>query len=410
MTTVLADKKIALLPSRLSTTAVEQALEKWNALSFPTRKTEDWRYVKLGKLIKKEYQLPTAAASIDITPFLLGDYPTLVFVNGLFMPNLSTFNPQNGLTVLPIEEAKQHPDFIAHYNQQAKDSNEMFTALNTAYTSGGVFISAAKNSTIEKPVYIVHISTEGTQHFNLRHLIIANQGAQLSVIQGFYHTTNNENFNNTLSEVVVQANANLSMTKLQQDAPFASHICTEEVTQASDSTFKIHTVITSGGLIRNGLNIRVDGSNCYTEMNGLILGKGEQVVDNHTRVDHLKPHCISSELYKYMMNDNATGIFNGKVIVHEDAQKIQAYQQNNNILLSEIATMNAKPELEIFADDVKCSHGTTTGQFDEKAIFYLQARGVSKESAKKMLVDAVADEVLEKLEDEIVHMFVKNLI
>jgi Fe-S cluster assembly protein SufD len=410
MSTVLVDKKIALAPSKLSPNAVIKAREKWDTLPFPTRKTEDWRYLKLGKLLKKEYQLPAATLPVYLKPFLMADYPTLVFVNGLYAEQLSTVTPQKGLTVLPIEQAQQHPDFLAHFNQQAAASSEVFTALNTAFTTGGVFITAEKNAIIEQPIYLINLSTEGSQHFNLRHLIVANEGAQLSVIQGFYHTAPNENFNNTLSEVVVKTNAHLSLTKLQHDAPFASHICTEEVTQASDSTFKIHTIITSGGLVRNGLNIKVDGSNCYTEMNGLVLGHGEQVIDNHTRVDHLKPHCTSSELYKYMMNDHSTGVFNGKVIVHEDAQKIQAYQQNNNVLLSETATMNAKPELEIFADDVKCSHGTTTGQFDEKAIFYLQARGVSKESAKKMLVDAVAEEVLEKLENEVVQEFVKQLI
>jgi Fe-S cluster assembly protein SufD len=410
MSTVLADKKIALAPSQLSSTAVKQALEKWDTLPFPTRKTEDWRYLKLGKLLKKEYQLPSPIQEIDVQPYLLGEYSTLVFINGLYHEELSMLKEQKGVTVLPLEQAQQHPDFLAHFNQQAAASSEVFTALNTAFTTGGVFISAEKNAVIEQPIYLINLSTEGSQHFNLRHLIVANEGAKLSVIQGFYHTANNENFNNSLTEVMVKANAHLSLTKLQHDAPFASHICTEEVTQASDSTFKIHTIITSGGLVRNGLNIKVDGSNCYTEMNGLVLGQGEQVIDNHTRVDHLKPHCTSNELYKYMMNDHSTGVFNGKVIVHEDAQKIQAYQQNNNVLLSETATMNAKPELEIFADDVKCSHGTTTGQFDEKAIFYLQARGVSKESAKKMLVDAVADEVLEKLENDVVQEFVKQLI
>jgi Fe-S cluster assembly protein SufD len=410
MTTVLADKKIGLSPSIVSSNAVEKAQKEWEALPFPTRKTEDWRYLKLGKLLKREYQLAIESNDVDVQHYLLADYPTLVFVNGIFNERLSRLDQQVGVTILTVEKAQHHPDFSTHFNQQAASSNEVFSALNTAYTTGGVFITAEKNAVVEKPIYIIHLSSEGTQHFNVRHLIVANEGAQLNVIQGFYHTSNNENFNNTLTEVVVKSNANLSITKLQHEAPLASHICTEEVTQANDSTFKIHTVITSGGLVRNGLNIRVDGSNCYTEMNGLILGQGEQVIDNHTRVDHLKPHCTSSELYKYMMSDHSTGVFNGKVIVHEDAQKIQAYQQNNNILLSDSATMNAKPELEIFADDVKCSHGTTTGQFDEKAIFYLQARGVSKESAKKMLVEAVADEVLEKLENEVVQDFVRTLL
>jgi Fe-S cluster assembly protein SufD len=144
-------------------------------------------------------------------------------------------------------------------------------------------------------------------------------------------------------------------------------------------------------------------------MNGLILSKGTQFVDNHTRVDHLKPHCTSSELYKYILKEQSIGVFNGKVIVHLDAQKIQAYQQNNNLIISDAATMNAKPELEIFADDVKCSHGTTTGQFDEKAIFYLQSRGVSKDAAKDLLIEAVADEVISKIGNEAIVEFVKNL-
>ncbi len=412
MATILSDKKIELTPSTLNEKAVSEALSNFTEASFPTRKTEDWRYVKLGKLVKKSFNSPNYSNDqLDISQFNIPnlDCSTLVFVNGLYTPHLSCIQVESGVTICPIDVAKNTVEFKQHFNVLAQKSLDIFSTLNTAYTSGGAYISVAKNTKTTKALYLINISTQGETHFNSRNLIIAEEGAQAEIIQGFYHIGNNENLNNSVTEVFVKKNAHVNLTKIQKDAEFSSHICFEHVHQENDSTFKIHTIVKSGNLVRNGLNIAVDGSNCYSEMNGLILSKGTQFVDNHTRVDHLKPHCTSSELYKYILKEQSTGVFNGKVIVHLDAQKIQAYQQNNNLIISESATMNAKPELEIFADDVKCSHGTTTGQFDEKAIFYLQSRGVSKDAAKDLLIEAVADEVISKIGNEAIVEFVKGL-
>lgn len=412
MATILSEKKVGLSTSSLNENAVNKALANFNSVSFPTRKTEDWRYVKLGKLIKKSFNEPVKTAQlIDLSPFNIPNLAcsTLVFVNGLYHQNLSCILPESGVTILSINEAKELPEFKTHFDTLANKSTDVFSSMNTAFTTGGAFISISKNIEAKTAIYILNISSEGETNYHIRNLIVVNESAQSEIIQGYFTIGNNENLNNSVTEIFVKKNAHVNLTKIQNDANTSHHICFEHVHQENDSTFKIHTIIKNGNLVRNGLNIAVDGTNCYSEMNGLILSKGTQFVDNHTRVDHLKPNCVSSELYKYILKEQSTGVFNGKVIVHQDAQKIQAYQQNNNLIISESATMNAKPELEIFADDVKCSHGTTTGQFDEKAIFYLQSRGVSKDAAKDLLIEAVADEVILKIGNEAIIEFVKGI-
>ncbi len=217
-------------------------------------------------------------------------------------------------------------------------------------------------------------------------------------------------FSNVVTEIEVAENAHLDIDKLQLENETALQIASEYVTQARDSHFDINTITLNGLLVRNGLNIAVDGQNCETHLNGMYLTKDNQHVDNHTIVDHLQPNCESFELYKGVMNDKSTGVFNGKVFVRKDAQKINAYQSNGNVLLSDNATINSKPELEIYADDVKCSHGSTTGQLDEEAIYYLRTRGISAKAAREMLIAAFVGDVLEKIINEEVLSFIQQIL
>lgn len=406
--TLLNEKNIDLPQSEISTEVVKAALERVGSLDFPTRKSEDWRYAKLGKILNKEFD-HALTQNVDLKNVMIDDLDAyrIVFVNGVFNEEKSILPNEAGVICKTLAQAGND---LRSYDQLAKESKEIFSAINTAYSTDGLYLEVDKNHKVSKPIYVVNVFT-GTQVMaNSRFLVVAQTGAELEMIQGYYGISSKEFFNNALTEVFVHANAKVTIDKIQKLGSEDRQVCTEEVYQEKDSTFTINTFQLGGEFVRNGLNIKVDGTNCHTEMNGFFNGKNKQYLDNHTRVDHLKSNCTSSELYKGILRDSSTGVFNGKVIVHQDAQVIEAYQQNNNVVLSDTAVMNTKPELEIYADDVKCSHGTTTGQFDEKAIFYLQARGVSKESAKEMLVEAFAEEVFEKVENEELLSFIKSLV
>jgi Fe-S cluster assembly protein SufD len=392
--------------------AKDQAFELLSGLEFPTRRTEDWRYTSVKKILKKNYvqynEAEHVVLSNEIVPSL--DAYNIVLVNGVYSQELSDVNFPDEVVVDTFQNAMKLHSSLIHstFNLIAKNKEEVFTALNTSYFLEGVFIHIPKKVKLEKRIHVIHVNTKNNVVSNLRLLIVADSFSEVGVIQSFASVNAIECLTNSVTEVFVKENAKVVLDKVQSEEPNNNLISTVQVNQKSNSTFKINTATVSGDFVRNGINIDVDGENCTSEMNGLYMQKGIQHVDNHTKVSHLKPNCTSFELYKGVLRDKSTGVFNGKVIVEVDAQKIEAYQQNKNIILSREATMNAKPELEIFADDVKCSHGTTTGQFDEEAIFYLQTRGISKESAKNLLIEAFADEVLDKVDSDELRIWVKE--
>ena len=276
----------------------------------------------------------------------------------------------------------------------------MFNNLNTLALNNGVFLSIANNIKLEKPIVIVNYATEGNYANNFRNIFHIASGAEIEVnfINGGHEKS--EGFTNMVSELWVDANAHLSINNWQKEGLNHHHISRTYVEQEKDATFSINTLSTGGLITRNDLVIRVNGENATSNLNGLYLGKGKQLIDNHTVVDHRVPHCESNELYKGIADEQSTTVFNGKVFVRPDAQKINAFQQNANIVLTDDATVNSKPELEIYADDVKCSHGSVTGQFDEEAVFYLRSRGLSEQSARNLLVSAFAADVLNKITNE----------
>ncbi len=392
--------------------AKNQAFELLKGLEFPTRKTEDWRYTSVKKILKKKYvqfnEAEKVGLSDQIVPSL--DAYNIVLVNGVYSAELSDVNFPDEIVVDTFPKALEEHISLIHstFNGIAKNNEEVFTALNTSYFHEGVFIHIPKKVKLEKSIHIIHVNTKSNTVSNVRLLIVADEFSEVGVVQSFASINAMECLTNSVTEVFVKENAKVVIDKVQSEEPKNNLISTVQVNQKANSTFKINTAIISGDFVRNGINIDVDGENCTSEMNGLCMQKGIQHVDNHTKISHLKPNCTSFELYKGVLRDKSTGVFNGKVIVAVDAQKIEAYQQNKNILLSREATMNAKPELEIFADDVKCSHGTTTGQFDEEAIFYLQTRGISKESAKKLLIEAFSDEVIDKVDSEELRIWIKE--
>jgi Fe-S cluster assembly protein SufD len=390
-----------------------EAKQELESLDFPTSKTEYWKYTRVGKIINKTYTTQKVE-NVDITPFLIPDLDAhiLVLINGFYNASLSKIETQEGATVLPLSEAKaQNLEGIQkHFGNFSKAKNEIFLSFNNAYHTDGFYFEATKNAIIEKPYHIINITTNNNVFAQSRNLIIGNAGAQIKVLESFVNLNGNENFVNNVSEIYVGENANVEYNKIQDKVNDNYHVSTEQVYQEANSNFTINTAIFNGAIVRNNLNIEVDASNCETNLSGLYLGKNKDHIDNHTVVDHKKPHCNSNEVYKGVLDDESTGVFNGKVFVRQDAQITNAFQQNNNILLTDTANVNSKPELEIYADDVKCSHGSTTGQIDEEAIFYLQSRGISKRNAINLMINAFAKDALENISVEALQVYIDKKI
>lgn len=380
-----------------------QAKNELESLDFPTTKEEYWKYTRVGKIVNKSYSVKSVD-TVDFTPFLIPELEAnlVVIINGFYLPELSKIENQEGLIISSLAEAKKNKlgSVELQFGKQTSGKNEVFLALNNTFHTDGVFIEAAKNVAANKPLHILNITTESNIIAQSRNLIIGNMGSQLKVVESFVNLGGNENFVNNVSEIFVAENANVEYNKIQDKEGDHYHVSTEEVYQEANSNFTINTATFNGALVRNNLNIVVDASNCETNLSGLYLGQNKDHIDNHTVVDHKKPNCNSNEVYKGVLDNESTGVFNGKVFVRQDAQVTNAFQQNNNILLSDTANVNSKPELEIYADDVKCSHGSTTGQIDEEAIFYLQSRGISKRGAINLMINAFAKDALERVSIE----------
>jgi Fe-S cluster assembly protein SufD len=370
---------------------------------FPTTRDEYWKYTRVNRISTKNFKTQKGNIS-SLVGLKIDNFETqvLVFVNGFFAPEISDLSAlqNSGVQVF----SKQHSAL-----QHMQESEHIFDQLNTAYASDGVQIHIAKNVVLEKPIEIIHIQTGSEVMNNVFHTIEIERHAQAQVVMSFHSVDAQNCFSNVNTAIKVHDGAHFSLTKIQVEENSNYHIATENVDQAENSNFTINTITLGGELVRNNLNIRVNGQNCETNLNSAYILKENQHVDNHTVVDHRVPNCVSNELYKGVIDDKATAVFNGKVFVRPDAQKINAFQSNGNVLLSNDATINSKPELEIYADDVKCSHGSTTGQLDEKAVFYLRSRGMGEKQARELLVQAFVGDVLEKL-DEPVRNYVDQVL
>lgn len=381
--------------SVLNDTLKTKASDILDTIKFPTTRTEAWKYTRLGKISKNQFEIRSSTLnSIEEFKIVENAY-TFVFLNGFFSPELSSKELDKSITLNSLSEIDQK--FVG---KNLKLENEIFNSLNTKFSTDGIAITIKRNAVINLPIQILHITEGNKTSSTIRNIIIAEDNSQSNFIEAF-HSYNAENtFENSITEVFVGKNTHLNIDKIQVQNETCYHISTEQVEQDKDSTFTINTVTLNGGLVRNNLNIDVKGENCTTNLNGVYQLKGNQHVDNHTVVDHLVSNCESNELYKGIIDEKSTAVFNGKVFVRRDAQKINAFQSNGNVLLSDDATVNSKPELEIYADDVKCSHGSTTGQLDEEAVFYLRARGLSEKSARKLIVSAFINDVIEKINNE----------
>lgn len=383
------------------------ALAQYEALGLPLPDLEDWKYTNFKglKALDPSAPLPILDEStIDINQYRITgmDAIELVFVNGRFAGSLSRPFESEQLYISTLAKARnlRHELIEAHLGKYAQQATEGLTALNLAMANDGFVIHLTKNQVCDRPVVVYHLST-GTQERgfnNLRNLVVAEAGSKLVLIEKYISTS--PIFDNIVTEVVVGDNADVEHYRLQTRYGDAWQVGTTRVEQGRDSRYYNATISWSGQLIRNNLQARHAGQNCETHFFGLYLLDHDNLIDNHTLMDHAMPNCYSHELYKGIVGPEGKAVFNGKVLVRPDAQKTNAYQSNANILLADTGTVNAKPELEIFADDVKCSHGATVGQLDLNELFYLKSRGIGEEKARTILLTAFAGEVVEAVRIE----------
>jgi Fe-S cluster assembly protein SufD len=402
----------------------EEGFDRFNKMGLPTFKNEEWKYTFISNLFKKEYRLSevkkeNALSKSEIDSARLPGFEKaneVFFINGKYMPSLSTIrSSEKQLIILPLEEAAkgEYKDLVSkHLNKSSLFIKDGIHALNTSFIYGGVFILINKNEVLENPLYFYHILNTKENHTlaQPRSLIYVEESAKVQLAEAYKTFGPMDSFTNEVMEVVVNDNAVVEYYKLQNDSVNASHVGTTHIRQIGKSYVHTVTVSLNGGVIRNNIDIIMEAAGNEAHMYGLYLIKGRTHVDNHTLVDNTEPNCFSNEFYKGIIDEHATGVFSGKIFVRPDAQKTNAYQSNKNILLSDSATVNTKPQLEIFADDVKCSHGCTVGKLDEEALFYLRTRGISKENAQSMLLQAFASDMVAQIKPESLRKYAEELI
>lgn len=383
------------------------AMKNFETKGFPTKKDEAWKYTSLKGLQKIDFSIfpkhETALEYKDVKKYFLHEIDTykIVFVDGVYSSYLSE-TTHDGVDVCLMSSAFSKPMFkqvIEVYFNKAASKDESLTSLNTAFSKEGAYIYIPKNKMPKKPIQILHLATgnEAALMLQPRNLIVAEDNAEVQIIERHQSLTVNEVFTNSVTEIFAGKDAIVDYYKVQNDEPTASLVDNTYISQKDSSVVRVHTFSLGGKLIRNNLNFYQNGERIDSTLKGVTILGDKQHVDHHTLVHHAQPNCESHQDYKGIFGDSSTGVFNGKIIVDKIAQKTDAFQQNNNILLSDKATVNSKPQLEIFADDVKCSHGCTIGQLDDEALFYLRSRGIPKKEAKALMMYAFANNVLESV-------------
>jgi len=395
------------------TTLRECAIDRFEAVGFPTTKNEDWHFTSVAAIAEAAYP-PRAepgenARPADLSAFNFGatDWPTIVLVNGVFSPELSSLDSlPHGVRVYPLAAAWRSNDQIVqrHMSQLADYELNAFTALNSAFVSDGAVVQIAKEFEVERPIHVLYVSdaVAAKTQTNPRTLIIAERHSKATVLESYVSASEASYFTNAVTEVLLEDGANLSHIKIQRESPRAFHVGTIEVEQRRDSHYQSFSFATGAQLSRTNVFTTLDGEGAGATLNGLYMLDNEQHCDHQTKIEHAQPNCFSRELYKGVLDGASHGVFNGKVYVHPIAQKTDGKQTNNVLLLSERAQVDTKPQLEIFADDVKCTHGATVGRIDQTALFYMKSRGINNELARRLLTYAFAAEVLETIELDVV--------
>ncbi|MGD1946448.1 MAG: Fe-S cluster assembly protein SufD [Croceivirga sp.] len=384
-----------------------EAIKNFEEKGFPSKKQEAWKYTSLNNLQKVDFSVfPKEGQPLeykDVKQYFIHEMDTfkIVFVDGVYSSYLSE-TTHDGVDVCLMSSALNKPEYrqvIELYFNKVASKDESLTSLNTAFSKEGAYIYIPKNKAPRKPIQIVHLATgnEAALMLQPRNLIVVEENAEVQIIERHQSLTKNPVLTNSVTEIFAAKSARVDYYKVQNDNETASLIDNTYIDQKGTSNVSVHTFSFGGKLTRNNLNYYQDGEHIDSTLKGVTILGEKQHVDHHTLVHHAQPNCESHQDYKGIYGEKSTGVFNGKIIVDKIAQKTNAFQQNNNILISDKATVNTKPQLEIFADDVRCSHGCTIGQLDEDALFYLQSRGIPKKEATALLMYAFANNVLESV-------------
>jgi len=386
-----------------------EAISNFERIGFPTKKNEEWRFTNVGPIVNTDFNIKKDGFKKSLIEKIAEykfDANVVVIYNGNYSAELSKVSEDGGkVFVGKFSDAYGKGldgVFEEHFGKYANDKVDGFTALNTSMINSGLLVYVSKGASLKKPVMIInYIEDSDTEMYaNHRNLIVIEENGYAEVSEVYYANGKKPSFSNVVTEIFLDNNAELYYNKIQNEGNSAYHVGTTQVEQRNHSRLYSITVSWGGSLLRNNLNsvINGEGIDCY--FRGFYLTEEEQIIDNHTLADHAMPNSHSNELYKGLLNGRGTGIFNGKIMVRPDAQKTNAYQTNKNILLTNEVTINSKPQLEIFADDVKCSHGATTGQINPDEIFYLRSRGISEDEAKRLLLSAYAHEIVDEIKNE----------
>jgi Fe-S cluster assembly protein SufD len=401
----------------------EAALARFLEMGLPTTRDEEWRFTNIAPLAKAEFQLAErdvdAITSEQVRRFVIPDLTgtRLVFVNGIFTPRLSTVvDLPRGVEIKTLAEALDshrkliEPLLKGHELHAAKA--DAFAWLNTSMIEDGTFIHVRKGVVVEQPIELLSIVTSsgGAVITQPRNIIIADEQSEVTVLERYVSLGDGEYFTNAITDIVAGDNAVVHHYLIEEESTAAFNVSALRIRQSRNSKVDSHTVLLGGRLVRNNVHAILDGEAANCLINGLYVGGGEQHMDNHMRVEHAKPHGDSRQFYKGILDDRASGVFAGRIIVHKDAQKTDAKQTNKNLLLSDDAHVDTKPQLEIYADDVKCTHGATIGQLNDEAIFYLRARGIALDSARSMLIHSFAGESLERMKLEPVRTYLDKIL
>jgi Fe-S cluster assembly protein SufD len=402
----------------------DEALSRFSELGLPTMRDEEWRFTRIKPIAESAFRSPEQPEENLVSPTQIEQFSIkgmtcsrLVFVNGYYMPGLSELRDlSKDVHVLPLSEAiSSHSDLVAaHLARHAPYRDDAFTALNTASIAEGAFVHVPEGITVEHPIHVLNITASGDEPVIVhpRNLIVTGAKTRATIVEDYVALHGNEDvyFNNAVTEIIVGAEAKITHYLMERESTKAFNIQTLRIHQEEKSDFASHSLMTGGAIVRNNVNPHLAGENCHSLLNGLYLTRDKQHVDNHMRVEHAKPNCDSRQYYKGILNDKSTAVFSGRIIVDQVAQKTDAVQSNANLLLSDDARVNTHPQLEIYADDVKCTHGATIGELDEQAIFYLQTRGVNESVARGFLIYAFANESLERIDLEPIRKHMENVL
>lgn len=398
----------------------KSAISNFSRLQFPTTRDEEWKYTNIAPLLRHTFKPAQKSAEdydVKVNHFLFDtmEHSLIVFVNGMYSKALSKIKDlPEGVIVNSLSEAikQDNPVVKKHLGKYADFKGHIFTSLSTAFVNDGSFVYVPDGKVIDEPIHILFLSITNDSKMLVqpRNLFVAAKNSRSTIIEHYASLNEDIYFTNSVTEIVTEENAFFDHVKLQEESGKAYHIGRMDVHQERNSNFVSHLISFGAEISRNDFNCRFNDEGGECMLNGLYLIEGNQLFDAHTLIDHAKPHCNSHEHYKGILMDSSRGVFNGKVVVRKDAQKTNAFQENNNIILSNDAIVNTKPQLEIFADDVKCSHGATIGQLDNDAMFYLKSRGIGKDAARAILIHAFASDVVRYIKLNAVRDYVEGIL